>query len=95
MRFIGIPYGVVDPEKTDYAKGERIKINIAYWIDKQWVWFTNISAIYDSMSSLNDNRIMTYIIGRNLYFKVSEDSTTVYQTGKGRLAIYLDPEGLP
>ena len=86
---------MVDPEKTDYVKGEMIKINIAHWIDKQWVWFINISAAYDSMSSLNGNRIMTYILGRDLYFKVSEDSTTVYKEEQGKLAIYLDPEGLP
>ncbi len=92
---IGIPFGVVRPEKTEYEINEDLRINVVFWIEKNWVWVTNIRAKYRDISSINDDPLMTIQVMEDYYFKVTSDSEKIYLYDKGDSAIYLDAGSLP
>ena len=98
--WISSPYGEVTPalggDKTAYQAGERLKLDVVYWNKKvkKWVWFTHIQVEFKSMSSLNENRTLTYRQREDFYFKLTADSDYVFREKKGTFVIYIDKGGL-
>lgn len=101
------PYGTPKPEKTDYAEGERIAVDVVYWYCPELVtsgdgmghsrriWFPDIPAEFIRMTDFNGRPQMEFRTRENFYFKMTSDSNTGTVFGKGRHTISLRAGDLP
>ncbi len=83
-----VPQGDVTPAltggKTTYDPGERLTINLAFYLEKRWVWFPEISGEFTDLGRLNDKLILGYLTREDYYFKLTTDSDVVYGLPRGR-----------
>lgn len=76
-----LPRGVIKPDlggRASYDAGESVTINVRYWIDGKWVWFTSIPAEFMSISTYLGARVALVRVSEEFYFKVARDETRVY-----------------
>ena len=88
-----IPFGTSEPdikEGESHAAGEALKLNVRFWIEHRWVWFSEIPATFLYLSSFNGRRELGARTTEDFYFKLTADANVVYIYTKGNQAMFLD-----
>ena len=92
--WISTPFGVVTPalseSKTAYSVGENISVDIAFWIDKEWVWFTNIQGKFQNTGSINEQLLLGFSVSEDYYFKLTGNADITYLYAIGNHSIVYE-----
>ena len=88
---VGTPFGAVRPEITgSETPGMMVTVDILHWLERNWVWFTDIPATFRGTSTMNKHKMLDFSTSDDFYFKVTPTSEKTYIIAKGPKSIYLE-----